>query len=201
MGTSPPLFQGVSAWVVSLLRRRPFLFEIRDLWPEFAIDMGVLTNPLLIRASRWLESFLYSRAAHLLVNSPAYRDYLLKRGIPEPKIRFIPNGVDTSMFDPEADGVSIRREFGLDDKFVITYAGALGPANDIDTVLRAARRLKESRGIHFLAVGDGKERPRLENIAHKWNLENVIFVGAKPKSEMPHFLAASNACLAILSQL
>lgn len=201
MGTSPPLFQGVSAWVVSLLRRRPFLFEIRDLWPEFAIDMGVLTNPLLIRASRWLESFLYSRATHLLVNSPAYRDYLLKRGIPEPKISFIPNGVDTSMFDPEADGVSIRREFGLDDKFVITYAGALGPANDIDTVLRAARRLKESRGIHFLAVGDGKERPRLENIAHKWNLENVIFIGAKPKSEMPDFLAASNACLAILRDI
>jgi len=84
---------------------------------------------------------------------------------------------------------------------LIHYAGALGPANDIDTVLRAARRLKESRGIHFLAVGDGKERPRLENIAHKWNLENVIFIGAKPKSEMPDFLAASNACLAILRDI
>ena len=78
IGTSPPIFQAVSAWLVSRLRRCPFLLEIRDLWPEFAIDMGVLTNPLLIALSRWLERFLYAQATHIVVNSPAYREYLIE---------------------------------------------------------------------------------------------------------------------------
>ena len=201
MGTTPPLFQAISAWFVALLRRKPFLLEIRDLWPEFAIDMGVLTNPLLIRMSRWVESFLYARADHLLVNSPAYRDYLIEKGIPEEKISFIPNGVDTSMFNPMDGGESVRQEFGLDDKFLVSYAGALGLANDIETALRAARRLQDMTRIHFLLVGDGKERPRLEQQAREWGLSNVTFVGVRPKSEMPRFLAASDACLAILKDI
>jgi len=201
MGTSPPLFQGVSAWMVSLLRRRSFLFEVRDLWPEFAIDMGVLTNPVLIRMSRWLESFLYNRADHLLVNSPAYQDYLLKRGIPRPTVSFIPNGVDTAMFNPSAKGISIRREFELEGKFVVTYAGALGMANDIETILRAAKALSDLTDIHFMLVGDGKERSRLEGLAHELGLKNVTFSGARAKSEMPDFLAASNACVATLKDI
>ena len=86
MGTSPPIFQAFSAWIVSILRRRPFLLEIRDLWPAFAIDMGILTNRLLDCAfTRFLERFLYRRASHILVNSPAYRDYLIEQGIPAAK--------------------------------------------------------------------------------------------------------------------
>ena len=90
MGTSPPIFQAASAWLVATLRQRPFLLEIRDLWPEFAIDIGVLKNPALIALSRWLERFLYAHAMHLLVNSPAYRDYLLGKGLPAAKITLIP---------------------------------------------------------------------------------------------------------------
>ncbi|MFH1027771.1 MAG: glycosyltransferase family 4 protein, partial [Pseudomonadota bacterium] len=135
MGTSPPIFQAVSAWLVAALRRRPFLLEIRDLWPEFAVDMGILTNPFLIRLSRRLESFLYARATHIMVNSPAYRDYLIGKGIPEQKISFISNGVDPKMFYPEEQGKHIRQSMGLDGKFVVTYAGALGMANDIPMVL------------------------------------------------------------------
>ncbi len=201
MGTTPPLFQAVSAWVVAALRRKPFLLEVRDLWPEFAIDMGVLTNPVLIWASRRLEHFLYARADHLLVNSPAYRDYLLARGIPGEKISFIPNGVDTAMFDPAADATELRVQWGLEGKFVVTYAGALGPANDIDTLLGAARYLQDMPQVHILLVGDGKDRPRLERLAAAWHLQNVTFVGARPKAEMPRFLAASDACVAILRNI
>src|SRR5574338_1259830 len=86
MGTTPPIFQAVSSWVVSLVRRKPFLLEVRDLWPEFGIGMGVLKNPIIIAMSRWLENFLYARATHILVNSPAYRKYLLEKGIPEHKV-------------------------------------------------------------------------------------------------------------------
>lgn len=201
MGTSPPIFQAFSAWLVSAFRGKPLLLEIRDLWPEFAIDMGVLTNPILIKLSRWLENFLYSRAKHILVNSPAYAKYLADRGIPENKISLISNGVDPAMFDPEMDGNGVREKYGLREEFIVTYAGALGPANDLMTVLEAAEMLKDQGKIHFLIVGDGKDRVHLEKFKKERNLSNVTFTGAIPKSEMPEILAASNACLAILKNI
>ncbi len=201
MGTSPSLFQGFSAWVVSVLKRRPFLLEIRDLWPEFAIDLGVLKNPILIRLSRWLERFLYARADHLLVNSPAYRDYLLKKGIPAAKVSVIPNGVDPAMFNPEARGERTRATWNLGDKFVVTYAGALGQANDISTIIGAAERLRDNQRIHFLLAGDGKERPNLEKLAQLSKLTNVTFTGSRPKAEMTDLLAASDACVATLQNI
>ena len=201
MGTSPPLFQAVSAWFVALIRRRPFLLEIRDLWPEFAIDIGVLTNPVLIKLSRWLEHFLYARATHLLVNSPAYREYLIDKGVAEEKITLIPNGVDPAMFDPEADGKALREKWGLDAKFVVTYAGALGLANDIETILRTARHLRDASDIHFMLVGDGKERANLEALAERWQLSNVTFLGMQPKSAIAEILAASDACVATLKDI
>ena len=201
MGTSPPLFQAVSAWLVALIRRRPFLLEVRDLWPEFAIDLGVLTNPVLIKLSRWLERFLYARATHFLVNSPAYRDYLVGRGIPSEKISLIANGVDPDMFQPQAEGRAIRGQLGLDGKFVVTYAGALGMANDIETILQAAARLRDDRAIHFLFVGGGKEQANLEKLARELKLDNVTFAGGRPKNVMPDVLAASDACLATLKDI
>jgi len=201
MGTSPPIFQAVSAWLLAALRRRPFLLEIRDLWPEFAVDIGVLKNPVLIRLSRWLERFLYARATHLLVNSPAYRDYLIGKGVPTAKISLIANGVDPDMFDPNRRGERIRREWGLEGKFVVTYAGALGLANDLPTVLRAADRLRDHPYVHFLLVGDGKERAHLESLARQLRLPNVSFTGSRPKSEMPEILAASDACIAVLKDI
>lgn len=201
MGTSPPIFQAVSAWLVAAIRRRPFLLEIRDLWPEFAIGLGVLANPVLISLSRWLECFLYARATHILVNSPAYRDYLLGKGISAVKISLIPNGVDPAKFDPDAQNASVRQQWQLGEKFVVTYAGALGMANDIQTILQAANRLHDRSHIHFLLVGDGKERSNLEALARQMNLPNVTFAGALPKSQMRDVLAASDACVATLKDI
>lgn len=201
MGTSPPIFQAVSAWVIAVLRRKPLLLEIRDLWPAFAIDMGVLTNPVLIKLSSWLEDFLYARASHLLVNSPAYRDYLIGKGIHKEKISLIANGVDPSMFLPDVRGEQVRQREKLEGKFVVTYAGALGLANDIPTLLRAADRLREHADIHFLLVGDGKERAHLEAMAQRLQLTNITFTGSRPKSDMAELLAASDACLAILQDI
>jgi glycosyltransferase involved in cell wall biosynthesis len=202
MGTTPPIFQAVSAYFVAFCLRRPFLLEVRDLWPAFAIDMGVLKHPLLISASRWLERFLYHRATHLLVNSPAYRDYLIDRGIPPEKVSLVANGADPEMFDPEKRGDQVRQQYGLDKKFVVSYAGALGMANDIDTMLRAAHRLLLNEGrIHFLLIGDGKERRNLEQKAQRMGLTNVTFTGAQPKERMAEFLAASDACVATLRDI
>lgn len=200
-GTSPPLFQLVSAWLVAALRRRPFLLEVRDLWPEFAIDMGVLTNPTLIRIARWLEGFLYAKADTILVNSPAYRDYLLNKGIPENKVFLVANGVDTAQFDPGARGNHLRQQWGVEDKFVVTYAGALGPANAIEGILKAAGLLRHHPKFTFILVGAGKDEARLKQLSRDMGLNNVRFVGPLPKSEMPAALAASDVCLATLQNI
>jgi glycosyltransferase involved in cell wall biosynthesis len=198
LGTSPPIFQAVSAWLVSAVKRRPFILEIRDLWPEFAIAMGVLQNSALVWMSRLLERFLYWRACHLIVNSPAYVDYLSAKGLSRSKISLIPNGVDTSMFQSDSQRDQVRRELGLDEKFIVTYAGALGMANDLRTVLRAASRLNGGDTVHFLLVGDGKEATALRQFASDNQLKNVTFLGAQPKSRIPAILSASDVCVAIL---
>lgn len=201
LGTSPPIFQLISAWIVSVIKRAPFVLEVRDLWPEFAIDIGLLRNPVLIWSARRLEMFLYRRATHLVVNSPAYREYLINKGVPAEKVSFIANGVDTSMFAALVDVADLRDEFGLRDKFVVTYAGAIGMANDLDVVLDAADRLRDEPQVHFLIVGDGKECNRLQERAVDMRLPNVTFTGPQPKTEMPRYLAVSDACLATLKDI
>lgn len=201
MGTTPPIFQAASAWAVAFLKRRPFLLEVRDLWPEFAVDMKVLTNPIIIGLARWLETFLYARATHILVNSPAYKTYIVQKGIPEKKVTFIPYGTDVDMFNPNVDGSIIRKALGLEDKFTVVYAGALGAANDIYTLLRAADRLRNEPRIRFVLFGDGKERSRIERESRRILLDNVIFAGVHPKKEMPLVLASSDVCLAILQNI
>jgi glycosyltransferase involved in cell wall biosynthesis len=200
-GTCPPIFQAFSAWVAAAVKRVPFVLEIRDLWPEFAVDMGALRNPVLIGLARWLESFLYWRADLLVVNSPAYRDYLLRKGISEGKVRFVPNGVDVSMFEPTARGESFRKVWGCDGKVVALYAGALGPANDIPTLLAAAELLREEPGVSFVLVGDGKDRPKLEESARAKGLTNVHFAGTLPKRRMAEALAACDMGVAILRDI
>ncbi|TWT65046.1 glycosyltransferase family 4 protein [Allorhodopirellula solitaria] len=202
MGTSPPLFQALSAWGVALLRWKPFLLEIRDLWPDFAIEMGVLRNPVLIFLARRLECFLYARATLILVNSPAFIDYLVEqRGISRDKIRLIPNGVDPAMFHPEARGQDIRQSWGVSDKFVVLYAGAIGPANDLPTYVRAAELLKDNSQVHFILVGDGKDRVRVTGLIEKLGLTNIQWQGVVGKSEMADVLAAADACVAVLQDL
>jgi lipopolysaccharide/colanic/teichoic acid biosynthesis glycosyltransferase len=201
MGTSPPIFQTLSAWAVAFLRRRPFLLEIRDLWPEFAIDMGVLKNPVLIWISRRLEDFLYARATHILINSPAYRDYLLGKGVAPLKVSLICNGVDPAMFDPAAGGEHAKNKWGLRGKFVVSYAGAIGMANDLGTLIRAAERSRDREETIYLIAGDGKERANIEADVRNRGLSNVIFAGTLSKNEVAELMAASDACIAILKDI
>jgi glycosyltransferase involved in cell wall biosynthesis len=163
--------------------------------------MGVLKNPIVIALARWLEKFLYARATHILVNSPAYRTYLLEKGIAEKKVTFIPYGTDIDMFNPGVDGSSIREKLGLDGKFVVLYAGAMGPANDIYTVLRAADRLRNEPRIRFVFYGAGKDVGRIQDEARARQLENVIFAGIAPKKDMPAVVASADVCLAILQNI
>jgi glycosyltransferase involved in cell wall biosynthesis len=197
-GTSPPIFQGATAWALARLKGARFLFEVRDLWPQFAIAVGVLTNPLLIRATEWLERFLYRQADLVLVNSPGFTTHVRDRGAKQ--VELVPNGADPSMFDPLDDGREFRRVNRLEDKFVVLYAGAHGMSNDLGVVLDCATLL-EDRNVQLVFVGDGKEKPALQQRAAELQLENVTFLPSVPKSEMPDVLAAADACIGILKPL
>ena len=201
MGTTPPLFQCVSAWLVAALRRKPFLLEVRDLWPEFAIDAGILKNPVLIWLSRRLERFLYNRADHILVNSPAYRDYMIDLGYAPAKVSLIANGVDPAMFDPTARGEKVREEYHIGDRFLVLYAGAIGMMNNLETMIGAAELLRNDPRFVFMIVGDGKDRKKILELAASKNLENVIMAPPQPKSAMKDYLAAADACVAGLKNL
>jgi len=197
-GTSPPILQGVAAWALARMKGAKFLFEVRDLWPKFAIAVGVLTNPGLIRATEWLERFLYSHSDRVMVNSPGFREHVEGRGAK--RVELVPNGSDPSMFDPSDDGASFRTRYLLADKFVALYAGAHGMSNDLGVVLDAAKLL-EGTDIQIVLLGDGKEKPHLQAQAVAMGLANLTFAPSVPKSEMPGALAAADTCIAILKPL
>ncbi len=198
-GTSPPIFQGVTAWLLARLKRARFLFEVRDLWPQFAIAVGVLKNPVIIRMSEWLERFLYHRADMLMVNSPGFIEHIRQRG--GRQIELLPNGADPSMFNPQDEGLDFRRKHNLKDKFVVLYAGAHGMSNDLQVVLDAAALLADRKEIQIVLLGDGKEKPALQARAEAMGLVNLTFLPSIPKSEMPTALAGADACIAILKPL
>lgn len=198
-GTSPPIFQGFTAWLIARLKRVPFLFEIRDLWPAFAIAVGVLRNRLLIRASLWLEKFLYTYADQIIVNSPGFIEHVTQRGARH--VELIPNGAEPDMFFPQSTGSEFRAEHGLHGKFVILYAGAHGLSNDLGVVLQSANLLRDHQEICFVLVGDGKEKKQLQTRAADLGLPNVVFLPPAPKDQMGEIMAACDAGLAILKPL
>lgn len=197
-GTSPPLFQAVSAWLLARLKRAPFVLEVRDLWPLFAVEVGVLRNQTLISLSRWLERFLYRRADWIVVNSPGFVEHVRARG--GDPVTLIPNGVDVAMFDPQASGEDFRRKHSLGEGFLVLYAGAHGLSNDLGVALEAASQLSDSE-VELVFVGDGKEKAGLKQAAQAMGLTNVHFIDPIPKADMTEALAAADACLAILKPI
>jgi glycosyltransferase involved in cell wall biosynthesis len=195
-GTSPPIFQGITAWLLARFKRIPFLFEVRDLWPAFAIAVGILRNKILIRSSLWLEKFLYRQADCVIVNSPGYIDHVQQRGAR--RVELVQNGADPEMFDPAVDGHAFRCDHSLQDKFIVLYAGAHGMSNDLGVVLQAADLLRNEANIRLVLIGDGKEKKALQARTREMNLPNLIFIPPAAKDEMPAVLAAADACIAIL---
>lgn len=199
LGTSPPLFQGLAAWWIARVKRVPFVFEIRDLWPDFAVQLGVVKNRIAIALARFLERRLYKAADQLIVNSPGFVQHIQNVSGRTPVI--IPNGVDPAMFEIQSGNRSVREEWQAEDRFVVLYAGAHGIANDLDCLLDAAALLRLSADILFVLVGDGKEKPRLQDRVQHEDLNNVTFMPAQPKTRMTEVLGSADACVAILRDI
>ena len=198
--TTPQLFVGLSGYVLSKLKRAKFVIEVRDLWVDFAEVLNQINNKKLLTMARKLEWFLYKKADHIIVVTHGYKDYLIEKGIPENKIDVITNGVNPTemgMLVPE-EGVRVRKEHRLEDQFLILYAGNMGIAQGLQTVLEAAYRLKDVPSITFVLIGEGAEKERLRTYQKEKDLHNVLILDSRAKQELNGFYAAADLCLVIL---
>ena len=196
---SPPLFLGVSAYLVSRLHRAPFILDVHDLWPKAPIGLGILKSPALIRVAQKLEKFIYSKAQHVFFYSNRMRQDVLEDGCREEKTEVHPLWVDTDFFKPVTDdqAARIRRDHGMGDRFVIMYTGNLGLPQGLDTAIECARLLKgQGQGRYlFVFVGGGAELDHLQQLSRDYELDNVLFIPPQPVSAMPAFMSASDVLL------
>ncbi len=204
--TSPPLFVGITAYILSLFKRIPFVFEIRDLWPESAIDTGVLKNKQIISFAYWFEKFIYKKSKLINVLTPAFRDKLLQgKNIPSEKIIFIPNAADFTLAEKIQKDISFKsaefkKELGLENNFVITYVGAHGVANHLIQLVDAAEELKDTNVV-FQLIGAGMRKQALQEEAAKKGLNNVIFRDPVPKEEVFKYILASDMGASVLKKV
>ena len=199
IATSPPLFVAIPGYIISRLKRIPLVFEVRDLWPKFAIDTGVLTNKTFIKLATWLENWIYKKANLINVLTPAFKEYLTKeKGIAEKKIIYIPNGADLDIFQPGSRDNWVRQKHAWGNKFVVIYVGAHGLANNLMQLVLAAEKLQSNKDILFVLVGDGMEKPNLKQVAKEKGLENIQFFDPIPKEQVIDFINAADVGTAIL---
>lgn len=196
---SPPLTIGLCAWLLGLAYRAPFIYNVQELYPDIAIRLGAIRSPWLIRALFSLERFVYARARVITPIAPRMRQRILEKDVPADKVRLIPNFVDVDDMRPLPRDNAFSRAHGLDRAFVVTYAGNMGPAQNLETVLQAAALLRDEAGLTFLFVGEGGQRSQLEDQARQLGLAHVRFLAHQDYAVVPEIYAASDLCLVTLA--
>ncbi len=186
VGTSPQFFTACAAYVASRLKFRPYIFELRDLWPETIKAVGAMKNGRAIEWLEKLELFLYRKAARVVSVTQSFKKNLISRGIDGSKIEIITNGVDVSQFKPRAKDAELTKQLGLEGKFVAGYIGTHGLCHGLETLVTAAERLRGT-GIVFLFLGDGARKQFLRDMAAEKKLDNVVFIDSVPKAEVPRY--------------
>ncbi|WP_342348770.1 glycosyltransferase family 4 protein [uncultured Nitrospira sp.] len=200
LSTSPQFFNGLAGYLVSGLKRAPWILEIRDLWPESIVAVGAITNRPVIQFLEWLELFAYRHAHHIVAVTDAFKAHMLVKGILPEKVTVIKNGVDFTLYKPGTARTRLADELGLEGKFVASYFGTHGMAHHLETILEAARELREWKDIVFLLVGDGAERRRLLAMRDEMQLSNVVMLDQQPKEKMPELWSLSSASLVLLKK-
>jgi glycosyltransferase involved in cell wall biosynthesis len=201
IATSPQMFVGLSGWFVSLFKGVPFVIEVRDLWPESAIELGILRNRVLVKLSKGLERFLYRHASLVVAVSQSIRRAILEEGVPDERVLVLPNGIDRSLFFPASRHNEKRAELGLKDEFVVSYIGTHGMAHGLEVVVDAANILKDNPNIRFLFMGEGAQREVVMDYSRSLGLNNVTFLNSQPRAEVPLWYSASDLCLVVLKDL
>jgi glycosyltransferase involved in cell wall biosynthesis len=190
IGTSPQFFTACAAWIVGAIKRRPFVFELRDLWPESIKAVGAMKDSRVLQWLEHVEMFLYRKAARIVSVTHSFRDNLQRRGIDARKIVVITNGVNVTQFSPRPKDEALVRELGLEGKFVAGYVGTHGMAHALETLLQAAdrlRRLPDADRYCILLLGDGARKSALVEQARALGLNNVLFIDSVPKDEVARY--------------
>ena len=200
--TSPPLFVGGAALATSFLRRISLFFEVRDLWPESAVALGELRNLRAVHLAERLEWACYRHARRVVVVTEGIRQRLIERGLDADKLRLIPNGANTELFQPQPQlAAALRRELGLGDASIALYAGIHGIAQRLETLLSAAALLQEKTAIRLLFVGEGPVKADLILRAQQMGLNNVVFHPEVARTAMPAFLSLAQVSIVPLRKL
>lgn len=197
---SPPLTLGLAGIFLKYIKGVPHVFNVQDLVPQYAIDLGILKNKQLIGMIKVIEHFIYRHVQVLTVHSQGNKDYLIEEGVASEKIQIIPNWVDPSLIKPDEKENDFRKTNGLEGKFIVLFAGVLGFAQDLDTVVESGSYLKEYENIVLLIVGEGVEEERLKKRVDELRLNNVTFHDFVSKEAYPEVVAAADACLAPLQK-
>ncbi|RNC70381.1 MAG: glycosyltransferase WbuB [Desulfuromonadales bacterium] len=200
VSTSPQFFCGLAGYFASRMRRAPWVVEIRDLWPESIIAVGAIRSRAVIDLLEGLETFMYSRADHVVAVTDAFKRHIAGRGVGVEHITVIKNGADLERFTPGPKENAFRKEYGLEGKFVVSYVGTHGMAHGLDTIFEAAEAMRDREDIVFLLVGDGAERERLLTRKEEQGLSNVLMIPQQPKERMPEIINASDACMVLLKK-
>jgi len=198
---SPPLFLGITALIYGWLTRTRIIMNISDLWPESAVALGLVNSRWMISAAEGLEKLLYRKSWKISTQTEGIRDSLLQRGVPKEKVTFLPNGVNLELFSPRDRDAEMALKLGIkEEDFVLIYAGTMGYAQGLESVIQTAELLKDKTDIRFLFVGDGTEKPMLETLVKEKALANVIFVDFQPVQEMPRYFSLSSASIVPLKK-
>jgi glycosyltransferase involved in cell wall biosynthesis len=205
IGSSPQLLVALAGWWLSFARSLPFVFEVRDLWPESLTGVGIGNeDSLLHHGLSAIARFLYHRSDLIVVVSPAFREHLVEHWQVSPKkIAVVENGVESHTFKPmdASSDEALRRELGAEGKFLVSYIGTMGNAHGLETLLDAARTLQSSNpNVQFLLVGEGAEKAQIQSRAQSNGLTNVQFLDQQPRARIPALISASNACLVLLKK-
>ncbi|MFZ0537441.1 MAG: glycosyltransferase family 4 protein, partial [Candidatus Sulfotelmatobacter sp.] len=202
IATSPQLLVGLAGWWVARWKHVPFVFEVRDLWPESltAVGMGDAGSLLQLCLAR-IAGFLYQRSDRVVVVTPAFEDYLVEHWrVPREKISVIENGVETQLFAPDS-ATAMKRQLGAEGKFVVSYIGTIGMAHGLNAIIESAIQLRHSNPeIVFLILGEGTEKASIVARARDHGLENVRFVDQQPREQIPAYISASDVCLVLLKK-
>ena len=196
VGTSPQFFTVCSAYFLSCLKRKPFVFEMRDIWPESLAAVGMRQSTILTRIAKPVAGFLYRRADHIVVVTQSFKNYLLSQKIPQCKITVVPNGIDKEKFTPIAPDRKLIAELGLESKFIVGYVGTHGMAHHLETMVEAAyfaAKREELNRLAFLTVGTGAEFENLANLSK--GLDNFHMIGQVARSDIPKFWSILNVAV------
>ncbi|MCA5014452.1 MULTISPECIES: glycosyltransferase family 4 protein [unclassified Enterococcus] len=197
LATSTPLTIAIPALILSKKSRTPFVFEVRDLWPEAPRQLGYLNNDLLYKILKKIEKKTYEEAGQLIALSDGMKEGIKASGIKAEKISVIPNSCDLTLFSPTISGTSFREEYNLTNEFVLIHGGSMGVINGLDYLVETARILQENNysEIKIVLTGEGGKEQELKERARKYGLNNLIFTGTVTKKEMPAYFSGANASM------